>query len=84
MANKLDQFLVVEKVVDIHHFTKLWVGCGGKSNHLPIFQELKNRPVKPPSPLKFNKTWLKDESILSLISSKWIPFNPNSRRTTSF
>ena len=46
--------------------------------------ELKNGPVKPPSPLNFNKTWLKDDTFVSLISTKWIPFDPVSGRTASF
>ena len=37
VAKRLDRFLVTEKMVDIHHFIRQWVGSGGHSNHLPIF-----------------------------------------------
>ena len=83
MAKRMDWFLVVEKVVDRHHFIKQWVGCGGKLDHLTIFLELKNGPVKQPSSLKFNKTWLNDDYFLSLIFSKWILFDIDSRRTAT-
>ena len=60
------------------------MGRGGLSDHCPIFLEFKNGPVKPPSPLKFNKTWLKDEGFLDLISTSWIPFDPRNRKTVAF
>ena len=60
MAKRLDRFLVTDKVMDMHHFIKKWVGCGGHSDHFPIFLEFRRGPLKPPSSLKFNKTWLKD------------------------
>ena len=60
------------------------MGCGDRSDHLPIFLEYRNGPVKPPSPLKFNKTWLKDESFRLLILSNWVPFNPDNRLSTAF
>ena len=31
--------------------------------------------------MKFNKTWLKDESIRNLILTNWVPYNPASRLT---
>ena len=58
------------------------MGCGGRSDHLPIFFEYRTSPVRPPSPLKFNKTWLKDESFQNLILTNWVPYNPASRLTT--
>ena len=63
---------------------KQWVGCGGRSDHLPIFLEYRYGPVKSPSPLKFNKTWLKEESFRQLILSNWVSFNPDIRQSTTF
>ena len=60
------------------------MGCGGRSDHLPIFLEYGNGPIKPPSPLKFNKTWLKDESFRQLIHSHWVPFDPDNRLTAAY
>ena len=84
VAKSLDRFLVSEKMVDQQHFLKQWVGNGGRSDHLPIFLEFRNGPKKPPSPLKFNKTWLEDESFHELILSNWKPFNPEIRMTVAF
>ena len=63
-------------MVDKIHQIRQWVGCGGIYDHLPVFLELKIGPTQSPSPLNFNKTWLKDESFLLLITSSWIHFNP--------
>ena len=84
MAKRLDYFLNTEKIMERFHFIRQWVGSGGHFDHYPIFTEFKNGHVKPPSPLKFNKTWLKDETFLSLNSSKWIPFDPVNTCTSSF
>ena len=40
--------------------------------------------MKPPSPLKFNKTWLRDEGFVNLISSNWIPFDLGNRISAAF
>ena len=75
---------MLEKIVENHHFIRQWMGKGGHSGHFPIFLEFKNGPVKPPSTLKFNKTWLNDEGFVNLISTHWIPFDPGNRNTTAF
>ena len=84
MEKRLDRFLVFYKVLDRHHYIKQWVGCGGHSDHSPIFLEFRDEPIKPPSSLKLNKTWLKDSSFQPLISSLWVPFDPKSRISTAF
>ena len=84
VAKRLDRFLVTDQVVDKIHYLREWVGCGGISNHLPIFLELRNGPTQPPSPLKFNKTWLKDESFTQLLTNLWIPFNNEGVQNVAF
>ena len=83
VAKHLDCFLISESLLDQQHYIRKWVGCGGHSDHLPIFMEYRNGPVRPPSPLKFNKTWLKDESFKQMILSNWVPYNLDSRMTAS-
>ena len=75
VAKRMDRFLMAEQVMDMTHYLRQWVGCGELSDHLPIFLELMNGPTQPPSPMKFNKTWLKDESFTNLLTDLWIPFN---------
>ena len=60
------------------------MGSGGLSDHFPIFLEFRNGPIKPQSPLKFNKSLLKDSSFQTLVTTHWTPFNPNSRILASF
>ena len=84
MAKRLDCFLITEKIVDNHHFIRQWVVKGGLLDHFPIFLEFKNGPIKPPSPLKCNKTWLKDESFIDLITNGWVHFAPGNRNSAAF
>ena len=84
MEKRLDRFLVTNNIVDNHRFIRKWVGKGGLSDHFPIFLEFKNGPVKPPSPLKFNKTWLKDESFMAFISNGWAPYDLGNRNSDAF
>ena len=63
VSKRLDRFLVSENLMDRQQYIRQWVGSGGHSDHLRIFLEYKNGPEKPPSLMKFNKTWLKDESF---------------------
>jgi hypothetical protein len=39
---------------------KYSVGNGGLLDHLPILFKMEKKDWKPPSPLKFNCTWLLD------------------------
>ena len=55
-AKRLDCFLVIEKMVDMNHSIRQWVGSGGHSNHFPIFLDFRNGPQTPPSHLKLSKT----------------------------
>ena len=42
---------------------KQWVRDGSKSNNFPVFWEIIRDLNKPPSPFKFNVTWLDDEDF---------------------
>ena len=64
VAKRLDCFLISKNMVECQHYMRQWVVFGGRSDHLPIFLEYRNDPIKSPILLKFNKTWLKDESFL--------------------
>jgi hypothetical protein len=43
----------------------------------PILFELTLDPLNPPSPFKFNSSWLEDPSFLTLVRNTWIPLNEN-------
>ena len=60
-----------------------WVGSGGHSDHFPIFFEVKKGPNNPPSPLKFNKCWLQEESFKNLFLSHWHPIERENGRSAA-
>ena len=83
VAKRIDRFLVAERLVDSLFLVRQWVGSGGLSDHFPIFLEVKKGPINPPSPLKFNKSWLKEESFKHLFLSHWIPFGRDNDRSAA-
>ena len=84
MAKRLDRFLVAEQLVDRFFLVRQWVGSGGNSDHFPIFLEIKKGPINPPSPLKYNKSWLQDESFKNLFLDIWRSFDENLERSAAF
>lgn len=46
--------------------------------------ELKKGQDKPPSPFKFNKVWLNDDSFVELVKSIWVPYNSRDPWSASF
>ena len=59
------------------------MGSGGLSDHFPIFFEIKKGPINPPSPLKFNKTWLQDETFKNLFLTHWNPIVGENDRSVA-
>jgi hypothetical protein len=54
-----------------------WIGAGGISDHCPVWLILEGGTKKPPSPFKFNATWLADESFRELVQTHWRPYDSN-------
>ena len=80
---QIDRFLVAEQLVDRFFLVRQWVGSGGLSDHFPIFFEIKKGPSNPPSPLKFNKLWLQEESFRKLFLSYWNPIRGENDRSAA-
>ena len=70
--------------MDMPFQIRQWIGCGGASDHFPIFIEFKIGPRQPPSPLKFNKIWFKDDSFKALFLARWIPFRADNTLSAAF
>ena len=83
VAKRIDHFLAAEQLVDRFFMVRQWVGSGGSSDHFPIFFEIKKGPINPPSPLKFNKSWLQDETFKTLFLSHWNPFEGANDRSAA-
>ena len=41
---------------------------------MPIYLEFLSSPKKPTNPFKLCATWLKNEEVIRLIHSNWIPY----------
>jgi len=84
VSKRLDRFLVSEQLVEGPYMIRQWVGSGGASDHFPIFFELRTGPQNPLSYLKFNKSWLQDDTFMDLVKENWVPFNTEGPRTAAF
>ena len=83
MAKRIDRFLAAEQLVDSFFLVRQWVGSGGLSDHFPIFFEIKKGPINPSSPLKFNKSWLQDETFKNIFLSHWNPIEGDNDRSAA-
>jgi hypothetical protein len=75
LAKMLDHFLIKDTLLENPLQLKQWISYGGISYHCPIFLEIRKGSNKPPSPFKFNRTWLTDDSFTKLVREKWSPFS---------
>jgi hypothetical protein len=78
VAKRLDRFLIKDILLENPLQMKQWIGYGGISDHCPIFLEIRKGSNKPPSPFKFNRTWLTDDSFTKLVRENWSPFTLES------
>ena len=47
-------------------------------DHLPIYLEIRKQPKKLASPFKLYFSWLKNEDVVQLIHSNWIPYQDDN------
>eukprot|EP01018_Ginkgo_biloba_P004890 Gb_27684 [translate_table: standard] len=66
IAKRLDRFLISDYLFNDKIRIRKWVSSGGGSDHFLLFLELELVGKTPPSPFKFNATWLK------LVVTKWV------------
>ena len=78
IAKRLDRFLILEDLLEEDFMFKQWVDSGADSNHLPICLEIWKQPKKPGSPFNLYSTWLKNEEVVQLIHSNWIPYQEDN------
>ena len=76
ILKRLDRFLVGEDIVFSQSSQALqWVEWGGEFEHNPIVLKIKGGMHKPPSPFKFNASWIVDPDYIALLKSIWVPLN---------
>eukprot|EP00253_Pinus_taeda_P016622 PITA_16622 len=81
IAKRLDRFLITEGLLSRVPLLRQWPDEIGNSDHFPIFLDLSFPPPKPPSPFKFNSSWLLEPSFNTLFTSTWI--HPDSLSSDS-
>eukprot|EP00253_Pinus_taeda_P004076 PITA_04076 len=72
IAKRLDRFLLSEGFISKVPLFRQWVEEVGNSDHFPIFLELTFPPPKPPTPFKFNPSWLQVPSFNDFFKKTWI------------
>ena len=78
IAKRLDRFLLSEDLLEEDFMLKQWVDSGADSDHLPICLEIKKQPKNLASPFKLCSSWLKNEEVVQLIHSNWIPYQDDN------
>ena len=63
----LDRLLVSADLLDLDLHIRQWVGCGGDSDHQPIFLQILSDNIKLRCPFKFNAHWLPKEEFVALL-----------------
>ena len=77
ICKRLDRFLVSTDLLDLDFFYRQWVGCGGESNHQPVFLQILNREIQLKSPFKFNAHWLVNDDLVKSLKDSWVVFSDN-------
>ena len=54
ICKRLDWLLISANLLDCDLYFRQWVGCGGDSDHRPVFLQVLNNDIRPRSPFKFN------------------------------
>jgi hypothetical protein len=73
VVERLDHFLIIEKMLEIPWIFKLKVVVGGNSDHFPIVLEITNKDTENTSPMQFNHAWLLDLDYEKLVMTTWVP-----------
>ena len=53
------------------------MGCGGDSDHQPVFLQILSNNPKPRSPFKFNAHWLLNEDFVDILKASWSVYVEN-------
>ena len=83
IAKRLDRFLITEDLQEEDFMFKQWVDLGVDLDHLPNCLEIWKHPKKSANPFKLCSTWLKNEEVIQIIHSNWLPYQAgNGTRAT--
>lgn len=66
-AKRLDKFIISKGILNDYFGIREWIGSGGDSDHFHIFLEMSKVGNKPPSPFKYNPSWLEEKEFVTLL-----------------
>ena len=66
VSKRLDRLLISVDLLEHELCFRQWVGCGGESDHHPVFLQILGHDKKLHSPFKFNPHWLEHEELVWL------------------
>ena len=78
ICKRLDRLLVSADFLDYDFLLNQWIGCGGVSDHQPVFLQISSPLHKAHSPFKFNADWLDHLDLVDALKSSWVRFNDRS------
>ena len=78
ISKRLDRLLVSADFLDCDFLLKQWIGCGGVSDHQPVFLQISSLSPKAHSPFKFNAGWLDHIDLVDALKDSWVPYDAQS------
>ena len=78
ICKRLDRLLISADLLDSNFHFRQWVGCGGDSDHYPVYLQILNDDLRHRSPFKFNASWLVNEDLVSDLNDSWKFFDDTS------
>ena len=64
ICKRLDGLLLLVDFLDCDFFLKQWIGCGGVSDHQPVYLQISSSTPKAHCPFKFNACWLENYELV--------------------
>ena len=77
ISKRLDRLFISADLLDLDLHFRQWVGCGGDSDHQPVFLQILNRGIHMRSPFKFNAHWLVNDDLVKLLKESWVLYSDN-------
>ena len=54
---------------------KQWIGCGGDSDHQPVYLQISSSSPKAQCPFKFNACWLENNELVEILKGSSVAFD---------
>ena len=78
VSKRLDRLLISVDLLEHDLCFHQWVGCGGESDHQPVFLQILGHDKILHSPFKFNPHWPEHEDLVLLLKNTWKMYDDNS------